>query len=97
MSDIVIVAPLIVALPVAWTGVESPVRRVSCIGRNSAVHLVEIGHEPDGEPPTVLPKNPNDVDTYGQSPSRPRFKDVHHSTKLRNGCRVRETNRACCA
>lgn len=75
LSDIVIDAPLIVALPVAWTDA------FSCIGLDSALRLVEMG-DPDCELQIILQKNPNDVDTRCQSPAPPRFNDVHHTTKM---------------
>ena len=50
MSDYVIPAPAITSIPVA-SGGEFPVRRVYCIGRNYAAHAIEMGHDPDREPP----------------------------------------------
>ena len=40
-----------VAVPVAGTQDEFPVRRVYCVGRNYAAHAREMGFDPDREPP----------------------------------------------
>ena len=50
MNDFVIDPPARAALPVEGGG-RFPVRRVYCIGRNYAAHAVEMGHDPDREPP----------------------------------------------
>ena len=51
MTKFVIQTPSTVALPVAGTEELFPVRRVYCIGRNYAAHAIEMGHDPDREPP----------------------------------------------
>lgn len=33
-----------------------PVHRVYCVGRNYAAHAVEMGHDPDKEPPFFFQK-----------------------------------------
>ncbi|MDR0457972.1 MAG: fumarylacetoacetate hydrolase family protein [Burkholderiaceae bacterium] len=40
-----------VAVPVAGSGDQFPVRRVYCVGRNYAAHAREMGFDPDREPP----------------------------------------------
>ena len=51
MSEYAISPPPVVALPVAGEETLFPVRRVYCIGRNYAAHAIEMGHDPDREPP----------------------------------------------
>ena len=51
MRNFVIDTPETVALPIEGTDDVFPVRRVYCIGRNYAAHAIEMGHDPDREPP----------------------------------------------
>jgi fumarylpyruvate hydrolase len=44
-------APAATTLPVDGTTSVFPVLRVFCVGRNYAEHAVEMGHDPDREPP----------------------------------------------
>jgi fumarylpyruvate hydrolase len=82
MSDFVIDTPPIVAIPVSGTDNLFPVRRVYCIGRNYAAHAVEMGHDPDREPPFFFQKNPNNLDPSGEFPYPPRSSDVHHEVEM---------------
>lgn len=82
MSDFVIETPPIVALPVAGTDAGFPVRRVYCIGRNYAAHAVEMGGDPDREPPFFFQKNPNNLDPSGEFPYPPHSTDVHHEVEM---------------
>ena len=82
MPDYVIEPPALPAIPVKGTGALFPVRRVYCIGRNYAAHAVEMGHDPDREPPFFFQKNPNNLDPSGAFPYPPRSADVHHEVEL---------------
>ncbi len=81
MSDLVIAAPTVPTIPVAGGG-AFPVRRVYCIGRNFAAHAIEMGHDPDREPPFFFQKNPNNLDASGEFPYPPHSNDVHHEVEL---------------
>ena len=81
MADYVIPAPQIPSIPVSGGG-AFPVRRVYCIGRNYAAHAVEMGHDPDREPPFFFQKNPNNLDSTGEFPYPPHSNDVHHEVEL---------------
>lgn len=81
MSDFVIPAPEVATIPVAGGG-AFPVRRVYCIGRNFAAHAVEMGHDPDRDPPFFFQKNPNNLDGSGVFPYPPHSTDVHHEVEL---------------
>ena len=48
-------------LPVDGTDQLFPVGRIFCIGRNYAEHAVEMGHDPDREPPFFFAKPPNAI------------------------------------
>jgi len=81
MSDFVIPAPGVVSVPVQGGG-AFPVRRVYCIGRNYAAHAIEMGHDPDKEPPFFFQKNPDNLDASGQFPYPERSADVHHEAEV---------------
>ncbi|MGP3699268.1 fumarylacetoacetate hydrolase family protein [Rhodobacter sp. NSM] len=74
--------PAIPALPVAGSDLLFPVRRVYCIGRNYAAHAVEMGGDPDREPPFFFQKNPDNLDPSGLFPYPPDSEDVHHEVEL---------------
>lgn len=78
----VIDQPPVVAIPVAGTDATFPVRRVYCIGRNYAAHAVEMGHDPDREPPFFFQKNPDNLDPSGEFPYPPGTSDVHHEAEV---------------
>lgn len=81
MSDHVIPAPEVPAIPTVGGG-TFPVRRVYCIGRNFAAHAVEMGHDPDREPPFFFQKNPDNLDPSGLFPYPSQSSDVHHEVEL---------------
>ncbi len=81
MFDYVIPAPPTVTVPVAGGG-AFPVRRVYCIGRNYAAHAVEMGHDPDREPPFFFQKNPDDLNSTGEFPYPHCSSDVHHEAEV---------------
>jgi fumarylpyruvate hydrolase len=82
MSDFVIAPPQPVGLPIVGTDDQFPVRRVYCIGRNYAAHAIEMGHDPDREPPFFFQKNPNNLDASGDFPYPPHTSDVHHEMEM---------------
>ncbi|MFP7571571.1 fumarylacetoacetate hydrolase family protein [Marivita sp. S2033] len=82
MPPYVIEPPALVTLPVAGTEARFPVRRVYCIGRNYAAHAIEMGHDPDRDPPFFFQKNPDNLDPSGEFPYPPRSTDVHHEAEM---------------
>lgn len=82
MSEFVIEQPPVVSLPVVGSTATFPVRRVYCIGRNYAAHAIEMGHDPDREPPFFFQKNPNNLDTTGEFPYPPKTSDVHFEVEM---------------
>ncbi len=82
MSEYVIEPPKQPTLPIKGSSALFPVRRVYCIGRNYAAHAVEMGHDPDKEPPFFFQKNPNNLDTSGEFPYPENTSDVHHEIEL---------------
>jgi fumarylpyruvate hydrolase len=59
-----------------------PVRRVYCVGRNYADHIVEMGGDPDREPPFFFQKNPDDLWTEARVPYPPATANMHHEAEL---------------
>lgn len=57
IMETIIPPPLPVLLPISGSLVGFPVRRVYCVGRNYAAHAIEMGHDPDREPPFFFQKN----------------------------------------
>jgi len=82
VADYVIEPPVQASLPVAGSDGVFPVRRVYCIGRNYAAHAVEMGHDPDREPPFFFQKNPNNLDASGEFPYPSHSSDVHHEVEM---------------
>jgi fumarylpyruvate hydrolase len=81
-ANYVIEPTVIPAIPVAGTGNLFPVHRVYCVGRNYAAHAVEMGHDPDKDPPFFFQKNPDNLDVSGQFPYPPATSDVHHEIEM---------------
>ena len=78
-----VIEPLsIPAIPVVGTDKLFPVHRVYCVGRNYAAHAVEMGHDPNKEPPFFFQKNPDNLDTSGAFPYPSASSDVHHEIEM---------------
>ena len=75
-------APPVVTLPIEGSAARFPVRRIYCVGRNYAAHAVEMGHDPDKEPPFFFMKAPDTLRLDGTFPYPPATQDVHHEIEL---------------
>ncbi|WP_417268748.1 MULTISPECIES: fumarylacetoacetate hydrolase family protein [Alphaproteobacteria] len=82
MSEYVVETPEIVGLPIEGATALFPVRRIYCIGRNYAAHAVEMGDDPDRDPPFFFQKNPNNLDPSGNFPYPKNSSDVHYEVEL---------------
>lgn len=72
-----------ICLAVAGTAALFPVRRVYCVGRNYAAHVVEMGGNPDRESPFFFQKNPeNLVLPDGTFPCPRDVGGIHHEVEL---------------
>ncbi|MGH6948908.1 MAG: fumarylacetoacetate hydrolase family protein, partial [Kiloniellales bacterium] len=78
----VIDVPPLPSLPVVDSDKLFPVHRVYCVGRNYADHAIEMGHDPNKEPPFFFQKNPDNLILDGTFPYPPMSKDVHHEIEL---------------
>ena len=71
-----------VCLPIRGSNESFPVCRIYCIGRNYADHAIEMGHDPNKEPPFFFQKNAQNVDTSGTFPYPPQTSDVCYEMEL---------------
>ncbi|MEM7567122.1 MAG: fumarylacetoacetate hydrolase family protein [Pseudomonadota bacterium] len=69
-------------LPLTDGSAGVPVNRIFCVGRNYAAHAVEMGHDPDREPPFFFLKPREAVLTEGRMPYPPATEDLHHEVEL---------------
>lgn len=81
-SRYVVEPAAIPVLPVAGSDLLFPVHRIYCVGRNYAAHAVEMGHDPNKEPPFFFQKNPDNLTTTGAFPYPPASDDVHHEIEM---------------
>ncbi len=80
--DYVISPPPVATLPVKGEGAAFPVHRIYCVGRNYAAHTVEMGGDPDRDPPFFFQKNPDNIVLNGRFPYPPKSEDVHHEIEV---------------
>ncbi|MBF0277269.1 MAG: fumarylacetoacetate hydrolase family protein [SAR324 cluster bacterium] len=70
------------ALPVRGSNDLFPVRRVYCVGRNYAAHVLEMGHDLK-EPPFFFQKNPDSLlASGGEFPYPSKTNNVHFEMEL---------------
>jgi fumarylpyruvate hydrolase len=75
--------PPVPTLAIAGSDRFFPVHRIYCVGRNFADHAIEMGHDPDREPPFFFQKNPDSLVPGGNDfPYPPASSDVHHEIEL---------------
>lgn len=79
--ETVIPAPQSVTLPIDGQAAVFPVRRVYCVGQNYADHAIEMGSDPDRNPPFFFQKNPDNLVSDGTFPYPPQSSDVHHEVE----------------
>ncbi|WP_207460093.1 fumarylacetoacetate hydrolase family protein [Azospirillum sp. SYSU D00513] len=78
-----VIAPQpIPALPVRGERGLFPVHRIYCVGRNYAEHAIEMGHDPNREPPFFFQKNPDNLLLTGEFPYPAMTKDVHYELEM---------------
>ncbi len=70
------------ALPIAGSTLLFPVHRVYCVGRNYAAHAVEMGGDPNQDPPFFFQKNPDNLNATGTFPYPPASNDVHFEVEM---------------
>jgi fumarylpyruvate hydrolase len=80
--DFVIAQPKQASLKVKGSKAAFPVHRVYCVGRNYAAHAIEMGGDPNREPPFFFQKNPDNLVLDGVFPYPPASNDVHHEIEM---------------
>src|SRR3546814_3232325 len=78
----VIDPPTAATLPVRGSDALFPVHRIYCVGRNYAAHAIEMGHDPDKEPPFFFQKNPDNLLVAADFPYPSMSSDVHHENEM---------------
>ncbi|MFG1242328.1 fumarylacetoacetate hydrolase family protein [Xanthobacter versatilis] len=83
MVSYVFAPPAVPTLPIVGSDDQFPVHRIYCVGRNFADHAVEMGHDPNKEPPFFFQKNPDTLVPHGATIAYPKMsQDVHHEIEL---------------
>lgn len=70
------------SLPVRGSSQLVPVHRIYCIGRNYEAHAVEMGHDPNKEPPFFFQKNADSLVVNANFPFPKQSQDVHHEVEM---------------
>jgi fumarylpyruvate hydrolase len=79
----VISPPVLTTVPVEGLEAAFPVCRIFCVGRNYAEHAIEMGHDPDREPPFFFTKPAGAVVPTGSTLPFPSATDeLHHEIEL---------------
>lgn len=82
-NQYVIPPPAVPSLAVRGSHGCFPVHRIYCVGRNYAAHAIEMGHDPDREPPFFFQKNPDTLlPAGGDFPYPDKSEDVHYELEL---------------
>lgn len=82
MPTLVIDPPPPVLVPVANSDSVFPAGKVFCIARNYAAHAIEMGHDPDREPPFFFLKTPDSLAVDGVLRYPAHTGDLHHEVEL---------------
>src|SRR3954469_18166576 len=82
MSSYLFAPSAVPSLPIKGIDTLFPVHRIYCVGRNYAEHAIEMGHDPNREPPFFFQKNPDNLALDGRFPYPPKSKDVHFEIEL---------------
>ncbi|MEQ1943616.1 fumarylacetoacetate hydrolase family protein [Mesorhizobium sp. VNQ89] len=69
-------------LPIAGSDMLFPIHRVYCVGRNYADHAIEMGGDPNREPPFFFQKNPDNLFAGDSFPYPSASNDVHHEIEM---------------
>ena len=82
-NEYVIPAPALPSLAVRGDERRFPVHRIYCVGRNYAAHAIEMGHDPEREPPFFFQKNPDTLLPSGSDfPYPDKTADLHFELEL---------------
>ncbi len=87
MTSYVFAPPAVVAIPVVNSDEKVAVRRVYCVGRNYAAHAIEMGFDPNREPPFFFCKPadavvPVEADHTYDLPYPSETQNLHYEAEL---------------
>lgn len=82
MTEFVVAPQPAISLAVSGSGARFPVNRIFCIGRNYAAHAVEMGHDPNREPPFFFLKPATALQPEGTFLCPAGAGEVHHEIEL---------------
>jgi fumarylpyruvate hydrolase len=80
--EFAVTPPPAVTLAVEGGSMRFPVGRIFCIGRNYAAHAVEMGHDPDREPPFFFLKPATAISADGVFRRPAEVGEVHHEVEM---------------
>jgi len=73
----------VVSLPIKESTQRFPVRRIYCVGQNYADHVLEMGADPQRDPPFFFTKPANAIVSDGRPAQYPsRTQNFHHEIEL---------------
>jgi fumarylpyruvate hydrolase len=82
-TSYVVIPPTTTTVPVEDIDAVFPVCRVFCVGRNYSEHAVEMGHDPEREPPFFFMKPAGAVVPTGSTlPFPSATEELHHEIEL---------------
>ncbi|UOA29238.1 fumarylacetoacetate hydrolase family protein [Pseudosulfitobacter sp. DSM 107133] len=71
------------SLPVTGDALRFPIRRIFCVGRNYAAHAIEMGKDPDRDPPFFFTKPADAVVQDGETVAYPpETENFHYEAEL---------------
>ena len=71
------------SIAIHGTSDRFPIRRIYCVGRNYRAHAIEMGADPDREPPFFFMKPADAIVENGSTISYPqKTKNLHHEIEL---------------
>ena len=87
VPNYVVQPPPIPTIPVQGTDQVFPIRRIYCVGRNYAEHAIEMGHDPNREPPFFFQKPTDAIQnvapgTVADHPYPTLTKNYHYEVEL---------------
>ncbi len=82
-TNYVFAAPAQAAVPIRGSSSLFPVHRIYCVGRNYAAHAIEMGGDPNRDPPFFFQKNPDNLVLGGADfPYPPKSSSVHFEIEM---------------
>ncbi len=82
-TNYVFAAPAQAAVSIRGSSSLFPVHRIYCVGRNYAAHAIEMGGDPNRDPPFFFQKNPDNLVLGGADfPYPPKSSSVHFEIEM---------------